>query len=159
MAKGKQPGKRKPVPRAGLERPYNNGTWTSARFHSFIVSALRSASVRWGPKYECLRKAFVRRGINPATGRMCKLHRCASCGGLFPQSALRADHIEPVVHPERGFEGWDVYVSRMFCEADGFAALCEPCHAAKTAAERAMRAGKLARKTAPRPRSSKKSSA
>lgn len=84
---------------------------------------------------------------------MCKLHRCAACGGLFPQGKLVADHINPVVDPQRGFEGWDTYIARMFPEAEAFAALCHPCHGEKTAAERAMRAGKLAPLAAPRRRS------
>lgn len=131
-------GKRRDIP-----RPHNGGKWTSARMRSFIVSALRSASVRWGPKYAALDCAYVRTGINPRTGRKCKLHRCEGCGGLFPKGELRADHISPVIDPEVGFVSWDAYIERMFCEAGGFQALCNGCHDAKTSAEREVRSGKM----------------
>ena len=46
------------------------------------MSALRRA--QWPVKYEAIRSAFVRDGVNPATGRKCKLHKCSDCGELFP---------------------------------------------------------------------------
>ena len=141
--------------RTDLPRPHCGGQWTRARFRSFIVSALRSATLRWGPKWACIDKAFVRLGPNPKTGRMCKLHRCASCAELFPKGDMKADHILPVIDPVEGFVGWDSYISRMFCEADGWQALCGPCHDRKTAAERAMRDGALKIVSAPRSRQTK----
>lgn len=110
-----------------------SNTWTDARKRSFIVSALRSA--RWGPKYECIRKAYVADGTNPKTGRKCKLHRCSGCRQTFPKGQIQADHIEPVIGPE-GFQGWDTYIERMFCPAEGFQALCKACHGDKTLMER-----------------------
>ena len=38
-------------------KPRNGGSWTEARFNSFIVSALRKATQRWGPKNVCIKKA------------------------------------------------------------------------------------------------------
>jgi hypothetical protein len=49
------------------------------------------------------------------------------------------DHIDPVVSVEHGFEGWNVYIERMFCEADGYQVLCKTCHSIKTANERKAR--------------------
>ena len=54
------------------------------------MSALRRA--QWPVKYEAIRSAFVRDGVNPATGRKCKLHKCSVCGELFPAKDMRADH-------------------------------------------------------------------
>jgi len=59
------------------------------------MSALRRA--QWPVKYEAIRSAFVRDGVNPATGRKCKLHKCSDCGELFPAKDMRADHIDPIV--------------------------------------------------------------
>jgi 5-methylcytosine-specific restriction endonuclease McrA len=89
--------------------------------------------MRWGPKYDAIKKAFVKRDINPRTGKLCKLHQCASCRKLFPQNAIKADHIEPVIDPRVGFISWDVYIDRMFCEVENFQALCGKCHDKKTA--------------------------
>ena len=129
--------KKKPKKRLDLERPRNGGLWTEARFVSFVKSALRGA--RWPQKYECIKQAFVGMGINPRTGRACKLHKCPDCGGLFPQNGMQADHITAVIGPE-GFQTWDLFISRLFCEADGFRALCKACHKTITAAERGERA-------------------
>lgn len=121
------------------EKPYNGGQWTKARFRSFIMSALRGASQKWGPKWECINEAFVGKGTNPKTGRPCKLHRCSSCGGTFPKGQMRADHINPVIDPATGFDSWDEVVGRMFVEKSGYQAVCVPCHKTKTGEERAVR--------------------
>ena len=107
--------------------------WTVARKKSFVISALRGA--RWPAKYGCVNAAYVRDGINPKTGRKCKLHRCSKCKELFPKGKIQADHIDPVVGPE-GFISWDVYIERIFCGEEGFQALCHECHATKTLMER-----------------------
>ena len=127
-------------------KPYGSGRYTEAGLRSFITSALRKA--RWRPKYEAIHAAYVEDGINPATGRKCKLHKCPSCGELFPQNQMQADHIEPVVpvgndwkDREGSFLGydWNDYIRRMFCELDGFLALCKTCHKAKSKQEQAAR--------------------
>lgn len=48
------------------------------------------------------------------------------------------DHIIPVVDPETGFMSWDEYIQRMFSDSENFQVLCDDCHTAKTAAERAV---------------------
>ena len=124
-------------------KPHNSGQWTEARMRSFVMSALRKA--RWPVKYETIREAYVKNGINPATGRKCKLHKCESCGNLFPQKEMAADHISPCV-PINGFGGekflgynWTELVQRLFCEIDGLQALCRECHKTKTKEERSER--------------------
>ena len=107
--------------------------WTLARKRSFIISSLRKA--RWPAKFECIRKAYVKDGVNPATGKKCKLHQCVECERLFPKYMIQADHIDPVIGKD-GFQSWDLYVERMFCEEDGFQALCKECHSIKTLMER-----------------------
>jgi len=127
------------------DRPHNGGQWTAARYRSFIVGLLRQGHLRWGPKYTALKRAYVGPGINPETGRRCKLHRCEMCMATFPLNAMRVDHINPVVDPVRGFQGWDEYISRMFQESDGYRAICSPCHDKITARDNRIRLGKPAR--------------
>ena len=123
-----------------MDKKYNSGQWSQARYNSFIKSALRSASVRWPPRYTVLNEAFVEKGINPATGRVAKLFRCKCCGSLFPQSQIDINHIEPVV-PIAGFDSWDGVIKRMFCEKEGMEALCQPCHKKITKEENSSRKG------------------
>jgi len=117
-------------------KPYCCNTMTEAAFRGYIMSALRKRSAFWKPKSAAIAKAFVKVGKNPETGHKCKLHRCPKCKGLFPQSKMDADHIEPVV-PLNGFEGststflsydWSKLIERLFCETDGYRVICKGCH-------------------------------
>jgi hypothetical protein len=117
---------------------YNGGQWTESRFHSFIKSALRRASVRWPPRYETLADAFVGSKINSKTGRMAKHYRCSKCGFEFPLKEVQVNHIEPVV-PVEGFDDWDDVIYRMFCEKNGLEVLCVPCHKLVTQEENILR--------------------
>lgn len=131
-----------------------NNTLTEAGFRSYIMSGLRSKSRFWKPKSVAISKTFVKKGKNPETGKMCKLHECPECKGLFPQGKMDADHIEPVI-PLEGFPklaetflgyNWTEVIKRLFCEADGYKVLCKECHAKKTKAENSQRrANKLAK--------------
>lgn len=132
------------------------GRWTEARYRQFVVAGLRDAAQRWAPKWDAIERTYVGPGRNPRTGKKCKLHKCEGCGGLFPKGAMKADHIEPVVDPVRGFEGFDVFVSRLFVEADGYQVICEGCHDSKTKTEGLVRRGKLTVQDAVRKRTRKK---
>ena len=117
-------------------KPRNGGEWTESRYQSFIKSALRGA--RWPQKYKAIQGAYIKDGVNPATGRKCKLHLCCECGGEFPASGVQADHIEPVV-PLTGFDSWDALIERLYCEVEGFQVMCRGCHKIKTKEENAIR--------------------
>ncbi len=119
-----------------VEKPHNGGLWSDARKHSFIMSALRRAA--WPVKYAAIKEAYIDDGINPKTGRRCKLHRCDECNDCFPASEMQADHIEPVI-PLEGFDSWDGVIGRMFCEVEGYQALCKACHKVKTQEENRIR--------------------
>ena len=110
-----------------LNKPYNDGQWTQARFDSFIKSALRSASVRWPPRYTVLREACVGTKVNVKSGRMAKHYKCNRCREEFPAKDVQVNHIIPVV-PIEGFTSWDDTIKRMFCEKDKLEVLCIPCH-------------------------------
>lgn len=116
------------------EKPYNGGQWTEARMNSFIKGALRSASVKWPPRYTTLHDACVGTRVNRKTGRMAKHYRCSRCQGDFPGKDVEVNHITPVV-PVDGFDSWDGVIKRMFCEKDGLELVCKPCHKEITAEE------------------------
>lgn len=93
------------------------------RFDGYLKSHIRQIW-RWSPKRrECL-----------------KASQCLLCG--LRKRKLFADHIFPVIDPQKGFQGWDTYISRMF---DGtLQPLCEKCHKAKSKEENKQR--RLAKK-------------
>lgn len=112
----------------------NNNTWSEARYRSFIRSTLRRASMRWGPINSVKKKAWVERGK----------YFCAGCKQVVPLTLNKkknvfVDHIESVVDTKEGFQGWDVFIERLFCEADGLQVLCKECHDSVTAEEREER--------------------
>lgn len=117
-----------------MTKKYNSGQWTESRYQSFIKSALRSASVRWPPRYETLNDAFIGVKINEKTGRKAKHYQCARCLNAFPQKDVQVNHKLPVV-PTSGFTSWDEVISRLFCEKEGLEVLCKPCHKEVTADE------------------------
>lgn len=96
---------------------------------TFLTGKLRSASLYWPPRNECLDNAKVERGV----------YACDECGMHFKRKELHVDHIEPVLDLEIGFVDWNTYISRLFCQAENLQALCKVCHSAKTMQEDAMR--------------------
>jgi len=119
-------------------KPFNGGTWTAARMSSFIKSVLRAGSRKWPQKYEALKRALKGRFLDKSTGKMSNRYTCAGCGNMFKLVDVQVDHISPVVSVE-GFVDWNEYISRMYCEADGFQVLCSTCHSVKTQNERKAR--------------------
>ena len=85
---------------------------------AYIKSALRKIW-RWSPqRRECL-----------------KAKKCCKCSG---GGKLYADHVSPVVETRKGFQGWDIYISRLF--EGTLQPLCEKCHSIKSKAEAKERA-------------------
>lgn len=122
-----------------IERSRNSGRWTEARWRSYIVSSLRTASLRWGPRIDRLKSAACGKALNPATGRLRTIYRCEDCRGEFARDEVKIDHIEPAVDPDKGWQSWDEYITRMFPEVEGFQILCEICHKEKTKKENEQR--------------------
>lgn len=120
--------------RVSKSPPFENyPEWTQPRFFSFLRSALRSASSRYPPKYECLNRA-TRPYVGPDRRRK-KERQCAKCKDWFATTQTSADHIIPA----GSLQNWDdlvPFVQRLFCSVDGFQCLCNTCHAEKTALER-----------------------
>lgn len=123
-----------------MSRRYNSDQWTESRFNSFIKSALRSASVRWPPRYETLSDAYVGTIKNVKTGRMAKHYQCNCCKKAFPAKEVQVNHKIPVV-PVEGFDDWSSVIERMFCEKEGLEVLCIPCHKVVTSLENNDRKG------------------
>lgn len=113
--------------------------WTDGRVKSFITSTIRSGFRRWPPKFEVIKEAFVQKGLNPSTGRMASLYRCAKCQQEWSLKNIQVDHIEPVVDPVVGFVSWDEFIKRLFCPKENLQVLCKSCHSTKTKEEATQR--------------------
>lgn len=58
------------------------------------------------------------------------------------------DHVDSVVDVDKGWQGWDVYIERLFCGPDDLKVLCKACHKGVSREEMNQRkeAGSLKRK-------------
>lgn len=131
--------------RTTVEKPYNGGTWTTARMRSFVMSGLRQASMRWPAKHKVINECYVKDGTTDR-GHKCKLHKCPECGKLVKKGDLIADHIKPVIPIQwdnltNTFVGydWTTVIRNLFCEKEGFQARCKECHQKKTNGENEQR--------------------
>jgi len=122
-----------------MRENYNSGQWTQGRFKGFITSALRTATQRWPPKFEALKAALLGRKVNEKTGKLAQHFECAKCKQAFVSKDVQVDHKKPVVDPKKGFENWETYIDRLFCETSNLQVLCKPCHKVKTAKEKLQR--------------------
>jgi 5-methylcytosine-specific restriction endonuclease McrA len=95
----------------------------------FIIQLLRRGTYRWHERNKALIAARIARGI----------YKCSICLKDFKKKDTRIDHILPVVDPTLGFQGFDSYIDRMFCDSKGFQVCCTNCHDYKTATEREIR--------------------
>lgn len=71
-------------------------------------------------------------------------YKCAECKKSFIKKEVAVDHIDPVVDPEKGWQGFDDFITRLWCKADGLQVLCKGCHKAKTGKENKIRRKKAA---------------
>ncbi len=95
---------------------------------SFVIATLRRASYRWYSRTEALKNARVSRG----------LYKCESCGAVEKKANVQLDHISPIV-PTTGWDTWDGFINRLFCEISGYQVLCSVCHTVKTRVEGELR--------------------
>ena len=95
---------------------------------SRITSALRQVW-RWSPE----RRAALERA------RVCRgSYECELCGHRSGPKGVQVNHKEPVVGVE-GFQGWDIYIERLFCDIDGLEIVCSGCHKKETEKQRNAR--------------------
>lgn len=66
-------------------------------------------------------------------------YRCSVCGEWTKSTAVSVDHIAPVIDVQDGFVDWNEFVLRLFCSSTNLQVICDPCHNAKTQAERIAR--------------------
>lgn len=109
--------------------PFDNyPAWSTARFWSFVRSALRSASNRYPPKYEVKNEA--KRDYVGDNKRQKYEYLCAICNNYFPAKEVEVDHIVPA-GKLGSYEDLPGFVERLFCSKEGLRVVCKPCHKAR----------------------------
>lgn len=116
-----------------VERTHAGGTWTKARYWTFIRSALRKAWSKYPVKYQVLQEA--RRPSQLDDKRTKWQYQCNNCKGWFKTKEVQVDHIESA-GSLKDYDDLPSFVSRLFCEKDNLQVLCHSCHKVKTQEER-----------------------
>lgn len=62
--------------------------------------------------------------------------QCQVCNSWVSTSKMAVDHIHPVISVEDGFQDWNEFVARLWCDPSNLQRICDACHDIKTAAER-----------------------
>ena len=109
--------------------------WTSARYWSFIRSALRRAWNKYPNKFKVLAQAR-RRKCN-AKGNQKYEYKCASCKHYFAAKNVSVDHIQSA-GSLRSYNDLPDFVAKLFCDVDNLQVLCFRCHKEKTNLERGI---------------------
>lgn len=96
---------------------------------SHAVSGLRRSTYKWKGRWDAEKRSHVGRGE----------YLCESCGLIDKKKEMAMDHIEPVVNPYKGWEGFDVFIERLLVPSEGWMRMCHACHSLKTKAENVIR--------------------
>ena len=75
-------------------RTHAGGTWTKAKYFSFIRSALRKASTRYPVKFQ-VKEAARRNKPTGKAGRHRFEYQCVECSKWHPDKDVMVDHIIP----------------------------------------------------------------
>jgi 5-methylcytosine-specific restriction endonuclease McrA len=106
------------------------GALRRAFARSPLVQEIMQESRREAPRYKAdgsrHKKNWVQR-------------ECQVCGEWVSSSNMAVDHIIPVVSVEEGFQDWNEFITRLWCDKTNLQRICDICHDKKTQAERIER--------------------
>jgi 5-methylcytosine-specific restriction endonuclease McrA len=66
-------------------------------------------------------------------------YQCQVCDEFVSSTKIAVDHKIPVISVEEGFQDWNIFVARLFCQKENLQRICDPCHQEKTNEERFQR--------------------
>lgn len=64
---------------------------------------------------------------------------CQVCNAWVSTSKMAVDHINPVISVDDGFQDWNEFVARLWCDPKNLQRICDTCHDKKTQEERIAR--------------------
>ncbi len=62
--------------------------------------------------------------------------QCEVCQNWVGSTKITIDHIDPVISVDDGFQDWNEFVARLWCDKSNLQRICDDCHDKKTAKER-----------------------
>jgi 5-methylcytosine-specific restriction endonuclease McrA len=114
--------------------------WTTARFWTFIRSALRTAWNKWPPKYSVLNnsKRHAQYEWYSDSGKKLNVkweYQCNHCKEWYMGKQVSVDHIVPV-GTLKDYDDLPDFTRRLFVSEEDLQILCKECHDTKTQEER-----------------------
>jgi len=108
-------------------------TWTTARYFSFIRSALRRAWTKYPVRYQVMDEA--KQPYKGKDKRTKWVYTCNLCKKTYKSTEVQVDHIKPA-GSLRTYADLPLFVQTLFCEKDNLQVLCKECHDTKTKEDR-----------------------
>ena len=99
------------------------------RKKAHAIQSLRRSTYKWPGRWQAEKRSRIGRGE----------YYCEICGLVCRKKDTQLDHIEPVVDPNKGWEGFDQFIDRLLVDETGWQRICVSCHKEKTAIENATR--------------------
>jgi len=65
--------------------------------------------------------------------------QCEVCNNWESSSKMAVDHKVPVVSVDDGFQDWNEFIDRLWCDKGNLQRICDTCHDKKTSQERIAR--------------------
>lgn len=103
------------------------GALRRAFARSPVVKEIIAESRRETPKY----KKDGTLAKKPSVQRQCQV-----CDEWVGSTKIVVDHIEPVISVDDGFQDWNVFIARLWCDRSNLQRICHTCHHVKTQTER-----------------------
>ena len=68
--------------------------------------------------------------------------QCEVCDEWVGSTKLAIDHVDPVISVDDGFQDWNIFIARLWCDKSNLQRICDTCHNKKTQEERISRLNK-----------------
>jgi len=109
------------------------GTWTEARYFSFIRSGLRLLWLKYPVRYKVL--DLAKRPFQGVDKRTKWEYQCNLCTFWYKGKDIEVDHIKPAGSLNT-YNDLPSFVSNLFCELENLQVVCKKCHIQKGAEDR-----------------------
>lgn len=103
-----------------------SGTMNESQYLAWIRSCLRSKSLKWKPRTDCILAA--RRPYKGPNKQQKYEVLCAMCKGWFKLKEIAVDHYPVEAGSIKSVEDIGPFAERLFCETDNLRCLCHECH-------------------------------
>ena len=106
-----------------------------------LKGSIRRCFSRSDLRQQVINASVIRGHTDRSRPRVKTWCKCAICGEAEAKSNMVVDHRLPIIPLNKSLTdmSWDDLINNLWCSKENLDAVCEPCHAAKTKEENAIR--------------------